>query len=106
MEEIMVKRTHYTAEGKVKILREHLENQVSISELSERYGIHPNMLYKWKKELFEGALETFRHNHKKRNNRENAKTKALEEKLKQKDSLIAEIIEENIKLKKNTFGGI
>ena len=46
----MVKKVHYTAEGKVKILREHLENQVSISELSERYRIHPNMTYKWKKE--------------------------------------------------------
>ena len=48
----MIKRVTYTAEGKVKILREHLENQVSISELSERYRIHPNMIYKWKKELF------------------------------------------------------
>ena len=102
----MVKRTHYTAEGKVKILREHLENQVSISELSERYGVHPNLLYKWKKELFEGALETFIQKHKKRTEQQNFKTKALEEKLKQKDSLIAEIIEENIKLKKNTFGVI
>ncbi len=46
----MIKRVTYTAEGKVKILREHLENQVSISELSERYRIHPNMTYKWKKE--------------------------------------------------------
>lgn len=102
----MVKRLHYTAEGKVKILREHLENQVSISELSERYGVHPNMIYKWKKELFEGALETFRQKHKKRNNQQSSRTKALEEKLKKKDSLIAEIIEENIQLKKNTIGGI
>jgi len=102
----MAKRVHYTAEGKVKILREHLENQISISELSERYGVHPNILYKWKKELFEGALKTFSQKHRNRNNRQDFKTKALEEKLKQKDSLIAEIIEENIKLKKNTFGGI
>ncbi len=102
----MVKRVHYTAEGKVKILREHLENQVSISELSERYRIHPNMIYKWKKELFEGALETFSKKHKKRNNQQDFITKALEEKLKKKDSLIAEIIEENIQLKKNTIGGI
>ena len=102
----MVKKVHYTAEGKVKILREHLENQVSISELSERYRIHPNMLYKWKKELFEGALETFSKKHKKLNNQQDSKTKALEEKLKKKDSLIAEIIEENIQLKKNTLGGI
>jgi len=102
----MVKKVHYTAEGKVKILREHLENQVSISDLSEHYRIHPNMLYKWKKDLFEGAIEIFSNKHKKRTNQQDSKTKALEEKLKKKDSLIAEIIEENIQLKKNTLGGI
>lgn len=102
----MKKRFHYTAENKVKILREHMDNQVPISELSERYGVHPTMLYKWKKELFEGALETFGRKHKKSNSRQDIKTKALEEKLRKKDSLIAELLEENIKLKKNFSGEI
>ena len=102
----MGKRKKHTAEAKVKILREHLENQVSISELSERYGIHPNLLHKWKKELFEGALEIFNKKHKKEKRQQGYKTKALEEKLKKKDSLIAEIIEENIHLKKNINGEI
>jgi transposase-like protein len=44
---------------KVEILREHPENSRSISELSEQYGVHPNQIYKWKEQLFEGALETF-----------------------------------------------
>lgn len=48
----MNRRSRYTAEARVRILREHLENQISVSELSERYNIHPNMVYKWKKELF------------------------------------------------------
>ena len=102
----MVSRKKYTAEMKVKIVREHLENQVSISELSERYGVHPNMIHKWKKDLFEGALETFSRKHKKQNERQSYKTRALEEKLKKKDTLIAEIIEENIQLKKNINGEI
>ena len=102
----MKKRFHYTAENKVKILLEHLDNQVPISELSERYGVHPTMLYKWKKELFEGALETFSSKHKRHNDRKDIKTKALEEKLKKKDSLIVELLEENIKLKKNSIGEI
>lgn len=102
----MRKRFNYTAENKVKILREHLDNQVPISELSERYGVHPTMLYKWKKELFEGALEVFSRKHKKGSNKKDIKTKVLEEKLKRKDFLIAELLEENIKLKKNTIGEI
>jgi len=49
----------FIAEQKVKILREHLDNQVPVSELCERYGIQLNSFYTWKKKLFEGALQTF-----------------------------------------------
>jgi transposase-like protein len=52
-------RKHYSATQKVEILREHLENQVPISDLARRYGVHPNLLHKWKKQLFEGAVESF-----------------------------------------------
>ena len=42
------------------------------------------MLYKWKKELFEGALETFSRKHKKCSNNKDLMTKALEENIKLK----------------------
>ena len=100
----MSKRKQYTAEMKVKILREHLENQVSISELSERYGIHPNLIHNWKKQMFEGAVETLNPKQQKRSEKSTVKVKILEEKIKKKDSLIAEIIDENIQLKKNLNG--
>lgn len=43
---------------KVLILREHWENKVSISDLAEKYHVHPNLIGRWKKELFEGAVGT------------------------------------------------
>ena len=52
-------RRKYPPEKKVEILREYLKNKVPIAELCEKYGIHPNMFYKWEKQLFEGATETF-----------------------------------------------
>ncbi|HEY9167462.1 MAG TPA: transposase [Candidatus Kryptonia bacterium] len=52
-------RKHYSLEQKVKIHREHLENQIPLSELSEKYGIPVNDLYHRKKKLFEGAVEIF-----------------------------------------------
>ena len=52
------KRKH-SAEFKVKILREHLEQQVPIGKLCEQYNLHPNLIYLSKKELFTGTLETF-----------------------------------------------
>ncbi len=42
---------------------------------------------------------------KRKNNREDEKINRLEEKLKDKDSLISEIIEDNLRLKKSLNGG-
>ena len=94
------KRKH-SAEFKVKILKEHLEQQVPVCKLCEQYNLHPDLIYLWKKELFSGALETFT---KRKNTREDAKITRLEEKPKDKDSLISEIIEDNLRLKKSLNG--
>jgi len=65
----MKKRKHYTAEKKVLILRELLENDVPISELAEKFEVHPNDIYivpkgclRQKKKLFESATEIFKPN--------------------------------------------
>jgi transposase-like protein len=86
----------FTAEFKVQVLREHLENQVSVSKICEQYNINPNLFYLWKKELFAGALERF-------SNKKNGNTDQV--KLKDKDSLISEIVEDNLRLKKKLNGG-
>ncbi len=52
-------RKKYPPERKVEILREHLKNRMSVSEECEKYGVNPNMFYKWEKQLFEEAIETF-----------------------------------------------
>jgi len=51
----MQQRKHYTSEQKVMILRELLENNVPISQLAEKYGVHPNDIYNWKKKFLESA---------------------------------------------------
>ena len=40
--------------------------KISISALSEKYAIHPTQIHRWKKSLFEGALDTFSGMHKKK----------------------------------------
>ena len=102
MEQSNVKtiRKHYTAEQKVKILREHLENQVSLSELGEKYQIHMNDLYRWKKQLFEGAAEIFNESPNGKISADEKKMEQLKEKLKSNDQLISELVEKNIGLKK------
>ena len=100
----MNERKHVTAEQKVMILRELLENQVSMSALSEKYHIHPNVLHRWKKELFEGAVDTFSRKHRKESAEEARAVERLAEKLRQKDKLIAELVQDNIELKKSVNG--
>jgi len=56
-------RKKYPPERKVEILREHLKNKMSVSKVCEKYGVNPNMFYKWEKQLFEGAIETFSGDH-------------------------------------------
>jgi len=59
------------------------------------------MIYQWKKQLFEGALQLFNQSKSKSAER---KIKDLQNRLQEKDSLISELVSENIRLKKNLTG--
>jgi transposase-like protein len=101
----MSKRKSYTAEEKVKILREVLEDGKSISQVADKYGLHPNNIFNWRKQLFEGGLQTFRIKRTDISSKaDDRKITALEDKIKQKDEVIAELAEELLGLKKKNFG--
>ncbi len=102
----MSKRKRYTATQKVEILREHLENHVPVSELCKRYDIQPTVFYTWKKQLFEGALETFSGSHKNRKSAVERRNDQLSSKLSSMREVISELSSENLKLRKNEFGEI
>ncbi len=100
----MQRKKRVSSEDKMKILREHLENNVPISDISEKYGISVNVIYSWKKALFENGAVIFNKQSDKELKKNEAKINMLEEKLQNKDSLISEIIEDNIRLKKKLSG--
>lgn len=100
----MGQRKRMNAKEKMMILRELLENKVQIGELSEKYGIHPNVIYNWKKTLFEKGEQLFDDRREKTSNKAEEKISRLEAKLKDKDSLISELVEDNVRLKKNMNG--
>ena len=100
----MEQRRRISSKEKMMILRELLENKVQIGELCEKYHVHPNMIYNWKKILFEKGGSLFDDKKEKTNNKTEEKISRLEAKLKDKDSLISEIVEDNIRLKKNLNG--
>ncbi|MBK6770931.1 MAG: transposase [Ignavibacteria bacterium] len=46
----MSERKRHSAEQKVMILRELLENNVPSSQLAEKFNLHVNDIYNWKNE--------------------------------------------------------
>lgn len=104
----MRERKHYSAEQKVIILRELLENDIPISQLAEKYQVHLNDIYNWKKKLFEGAKDIFTHKptNQKQISSEQKKIAKLEEKLQNRDEAISFLLRENIDIKKSIDGVI
>jgi transposase len=101
-------RKHYSPEQKVIIVRELLENNVPISQLAEKYQVHVNDIYNWKKRLFEGAKDLFqsKQGSQKQSTAEQRKISKLEAKLKDRDEAIAMLLKENIEIKKSIDGEI
>lgn len=52
-------RKQYSADLKAKIAVEAVKGQRTIQEIASHYGIHPNQVTHWKKQLLDGASEVF-----------------------------------------------
>ncbi len=99
------KRKRFTAEEKVRLLRLHLVEKQPVSDICEKHGLNPNVFYSWQKLFFENGAAAFSQvgsGHK------DGQAKKLEKKITQlqiklshKDEVIAEIMADHVRLKKN-----
>ena len=96
-------RKRYSPEEKVAVLRRHLVEKVPVSDLCQELGLHPSLFYHWLKELFEHATAAFepRSRADKQQEAQQRRIAALEEKLKAKNEVLAELMEEQVALKKS-----
>lgn len=95
-------RKNYMPSEKVAILKRHLVDKVPVSDLCDEYQLQPNLFYGWQKQFFENGAAAFE------KPRRQADDKAqriafLEQKLVQKNEVVAELMAEHVQLKKE-FG--
>ena len=93
-------RRHYTPQEKVAILKQHLLEGRPVSDVCDAHGLNPNVFYRWQKALFENGAAAFEKTDKRSAQAEQRRWAELEAKLKKKDSVIAEIMEDLIAEKK------
>lgn len=95
-------RRHFTAEQKAEIVRRHLSAKEPISKLADEFGLQPSQIHAWVNQVLAQAARTFDRPH--GNGRvEQAKDRRIEQleaKLVQKNEVIAELLEDNVRQKK------
>jgi transposase len=93
-------RRSFTGQEKVALLRRHLVEKVPVSEVCEEAGVQPTQFYQWQKQFFENGAAAFERNGKPRVDKAQERIAALEAKLRRKDEVLGELMEEHVALKK------
>jgi len=95
-------RRHFTAEQKAKVVRRHLADKEPVSKLADELQVQPSLIHLWVNQVLTQAERAF--DRSPGNGRaEQAKDRRIEQlqaKLVQKNEVIAELMEDNVRSKK------
>jgi transposase-like protein len=99
------RRRHFTAEQKADVVRRHVSGKEAVSDLADEFGIQPSQIHAWVKQVLEQAEAAFQRKlgGRRKDRTEQIKDQRiahLEQKLVQKNEVISELMEENVRSKK------
>ena len=94
------KRRQFSPEQKMAILRRHLLEHVPVSDLCDEYRLQPTVFYAWQRQLFENGGVVFERRTEGPARQLTRQVSNLEEKLNTKNEVLAELMEEHLRLKK------
>lgn len=95
------KRRNFTPKEKVLIIKKHLVENKAVSDICDEYGLQPTVFYRWQKQFFENATMAFEPKKSKKATRQEKRIEELETKLAKKNEVVAELVEDNVALKKS-----
>ena len=96
------KRRHFTAEQKADVVRRHVIGKEAISDLADALGVQPSQIHTWVKQVLDQADKAFTRSagNRRAEQAKDRKIERLEAKLADKNEVISELMEENVKAKK------
>lgn len=96
------KRRHFSAEQKAEVVRRHLVGKVPVSDLADELGVQPSQIHQWVKQVLAQADKAFEKSGRRRraDGAKDRRIEQLEAKLANKNEVIAELMEENVRAKK------
>lgn len=93
-------RRHWSAEDKTRLLRRHLIEKIPISKICEEERLAPSMYHRWQEQLFQNAPLALAGQRAPERGKEQQRIEKLEQKIRQKDEVLAELMVEHVALKK------
>lgn len=97
-------RRHWSAEEKTKLLRRHLIEKLPIAKICEEAKLAPSLFHKWQEQLFMNAPVALADRRAPDRSQDQQRIEKLEQKIQQKNEVLAELMGEHVALKKSSWG--
>jgi len=98
------KRKHYSAQEKIRLLKKHLVDGVSVSEVCRTDEVKPVVYYRWQKDFFEKGHVVFEQKRGPKERKSKDQVKELQLQVHKKNEVIAELMAAYVDQKKKNGG--